>query len=120
MSNMIHSFNVILYPGIAEFWNSSVHYDLSGTKITSDKPIAVFAGNLRASMPNNQPRHDHIVEQLAPTASWGRDHVLIIMAAFGQRQNYFSVSALLDGCTLHMSNGTELTLVAGVSSLPTY
>lgn len=45
--------------------------DLTGSAISSDKPIAVFSGQQRTKMPVSFSSRDHIVEQLAPIPSWG-------------------------------------------------
>lgn len=39
--------------------------DLTGTRIRSDKPIAVFCGGSR-------PNDDHVIEQLPPISTWGK------------------------------------------------
>lgn len=49
--------------------------DLTGSTIEADKPVAVFAGHQRATIPIAEPSltsRDHLVEQLIPTARWGR------------------------------------------------
>jgi len=54
--------------------------DLSGTLITSDKPIAVFGGHLCANIPQGFVACDHIVEQLPPTNTWGQSCVTMPLA----------------------------------------
>lgn len=44
--------------------------DLSGSIITSDKPVAVFAGAQCAKIPAGSESCSHLVEQLPPTHSW--------------------------------------------------
>ena len=50
----------------------SVLGDLSGTIITSEKPIAVFTGHQCAQVPNGMEGCDHIVEQIPPHFTWGK------------------------------------------------
>lgn len=46
--------------------------DLTGTLISSDKPVAVFGGHRTANVPSaNEWFTDHLVEQLLPMKSWG-------------------------------------------------
>ncbi|MES2765467.1 MAG: hypothetical protein V4642_06355 [Bacteroidota bacterium] len=47
--------------------------DLTGTKITSTQPIAVFAGHQRAKIPNPSSlvSRDHLIEELPPIPTWG-------------------------------------------------
>ena len=46
--------------------------DFSGTRIQSDKPVAVFAGHSCLYVPVDNPTCDHIVEQQLPTLMWGK------------------------------------------------
>ena len=46
--------------------------DLTGSKVISNKPIAFFSGDRCASIPAGVAACDHLVEQLPPTVTWGR------------------------------------------------
>ena len=46
-------------------------FDLTGSEITSDKPISVFSGHLCADVPVTEFACDHLVEQIPPTSTWG-------------------------------------------------
>ena len=46
--------------------------DLSGTKITTDKPVSLFSGHECVYIPKTVHGCDHIVEQIPPTAVWGK------------------------------------------------
>ena len=49
-------------------------YDVSGTQVIANKPVSVFAGVKRASIPTRWGTYrDHLVEQLPPLQSWGRN-----------------------------------------------
>ena len=45
--------------------------DLTGTKITSSKPLSVFSGSDCANVPEDVFACDHLVEQVPPTVTWG-------------------------------------------------
>ncbi len=45
--------------------------DLTGTRITSSKPLSVFSGSDCANVPENIFECDHLVEQVPPTVTWG-------------------------------------------------
>lgn len=47
------------------------HADSSGTRITSNKPIAVFSGVNCGAVPSGHGFCDHLVEQLPPIDQWG-------------------------------------------------
>ena len=46
--------------------------DLTGSKVVSNKPIAFFSGHECADVPVGVAYCDHLVEQLPPTLTWGR------------------------------------------------
>ena len=50
---------------------SSSTTDLTGTRITSSKPVSVFSGVDCTNVPINVRYCDHLVEQVPPTVTWG-------------------------------------------------
>ena len=46
--------------------------DLSGTKIATDRPVSVFSGHQCANIPSNITACSHLIEQMPPTAMWGK------------------------------------------------
>lgn len=51
-------------------------HDLTGSRVVSDKPIGVFSGHMRTSIPRADPNNkDHLCEMLLPTSKWGFEHV---------------------------------------------
>lgn len=46
--------------------------DLTGSHISSNKPVAVFAGSMAAPVPATGSSYDHLYEQMPPTGTWGR------------------------------------------------
>ncbi len=51
--------------------------DLTGTTITSDKPIGVMGSHQCANIPAGAVFCDHICEMLPPTSTWGRNFVTV-------------------------------------------
>lgn len=86
--------------------------DLSGTIITADKPIAVFAGHECAHVPPAFFFCDHLVEQLPPIVTWGKNFVTMPLAS---RSNGDTFRFLASADGTHVSvNGTPLaTLMRG-------
>ena len=74
--------------------------DLSGSLITSDKPIAVFGSHQCANIPQGFVACDHIVEQLPPTTTWGQSFVTMPLAT------------RLRGDTFRVLAGTDNTSVS--------
>ena len=46
--------------------------DLSGTKIVTNKPVSVFSGHQCGNVPWDIGACDHLIEQIPPTALWGK------------------------------------------------
>jgi len=51
------------------------NYDLTGTEIVAEKPVAVFGGHNCTFIPYNKWACDHLEEQLFPLSAWGRHYV---------------------------------------------
>lgn len=47
-------------------------YDLTGSKVSADKPIAVFGGHSCSFVPYNKWACDHLEEQMFPLNTWGK------------------------------------------------
>ena len=72
--------------------------DISGTRITSDKPISVFSGHECANVPiNNQPC-DILIEQNTPIDTWGTEVVTIPLKT--RSGDLIRVFASQDGTTV--------------------
>ncbi|MFL5321262.1 MAG: IgGFc-binding protein [Myxococcaceae bacterium] len=67
------SINCVLFGSCSQICR--VNNDLTGTIITTDKPVAVFGGSNCALTPYNQAACDHIEEQLFPFVTWGKTFV---------------------------------------------
>lgn len=49
---------------------------LTGTRITSNKAVAVYSGNDCANVPESQGSCDHLVEQIPPLSTWGKEFLI--------------------------------------------
>lgn len=87
---------------------------LTGTVVTADRPVSVFGGNRCANVPEQYAACDHLVEQLAPTPTWGRSFAT--MPLFGRTQDTFRILADEDGTTVTVtdpSGSHDVRLSAG-------
>ncbi|MFN3202367.1 MAG: IgGFc-binding protein [Bradymonadia bacterium] len=55
----------------------AIGVDLSGARITSTEPVAVFSSHECTNYPEAQGACDHLEEQLFPTSTWGQNFVLV-------------------------------------------
>ena len=90
------------------------YYELSGSLVKADKPIAVFAGHLCATVPNGRSWCDHLVEEQLPTNMWGKNFALT--KTYGLAGDHVRVTALKDGTEI-VINGTN---IATIGALETY
>jgi RHS repeat-associated protein len=84
--------------------------DLSGSIISSDKPVAVFGGNECVFI--NGTFCDYIVEQLPPVNAWGTAFVNMPLAGLPNGDT-FRFLASQDNTTVRLSNGEQILLNRG-------
>jgi hypothetical protein len=73
-------------------------YDLTGSRITADRPIEVFGGHVCAYVPYTAQACDHLEIQLPPIETWGTDFVSAPMVDAGTTYpNLVRVVAAFDG-----------------------
>lgn len=86
--------------------------DLSGTIVTSDKPVAVFGGHQCANIPQRAIACDHVVEEMFPTASWGRNFVTMPLATRTGGDTVRFIAST-DATTVNVNGATAATLDRG-------
>lgn len=70
------AFDVVLDEGdVAQIAVAAEHASLTGTRIESDHPIAVFTGHECAFVPADKYACDHLEEQMAGLRLWGKTFV---------------------------------------------
>ena len=74
--------------------------DLSGTKIVTDKPVSVFSGHECANVPWNVRYCSYLVEQIPPTALWGKTYYTAPLA--GKRSYTIKILAAHDSTTVNV------------------
>ena len=57
-----------------EIFYGSMDTDITGIRVSSSKPIAVFSGSICAKIPLGRDSCDHIIEQMVPVKEWGTTH----------------------------------------------
>jgi hypothetical protein len=89
--------------------------DVSGTQVTSTRPVAVFGGHLCANVPslaNGGCCCDHMVEQMFPLHAWGRQFVTMPLAT-RSGGDLFRVTASADGTVVSIDGVPQAPLAAG-------
>ena len=82
---------------------NNIRVDLSGSKICSNKPIAVFNGNQQTSIPFDESySKDYLSEQILPISNWGTDFYLAKLG--NTNKNYFILTSAYDYDTIFMKS----------------
>ncbi len=93
--------------------------DLTGTVVTSNNPVAVYGGHMRAEVPVgyqqpgfNSTSRDHLCEQLPPTTRWGTKFVTSSFFRLNVNTDPDVLRVLArDNDTRVMLNGTQVALL---------
>ena len=64
--------------------------DLTGTKIVTNKLVSVFSGHECGFIPLNEYHCDHLIQQMPPTALWGRLHYTVPLST----RNSYTIKVL--------------------------
>ena len=105
-------------------WQSGPDCDLTGSLISSDKPIAVFSGHERAASPSDLEydytgaTRDHLAEQMLPLPMWGTQFAVIPTGQDfnGKRLSggdMVRVVSGYDGTTIKINGAPVATLARG-------
>lgn len=91
--------------------------DVSGTLIDADRPVAVFSGIARTGVPT-QANHgrDVLIEQMLPTANWGREVILTPfypVTPSSPFNSYARITPLYPGTTWTLDGVAQGTLSQG-------
>ncbi|HMG75196.1 MAG TPA: PKD domain-containing protein [Pyrinomonadaceae bacterium] len=87
--------------------------DLTGSRVSSNKPIAVFAGHAAATIPAEAGCcADHLVEQLPPTNVWGKRFATIPIAT-RTKGDFFRFIAAEDATAIYLNGNLAATLNRG-------
>jgi hypothetical protein len=87
--------------------------DLTGSIITSDKPVAVVSGHECAFVPANVGFCNLLEEQIPPTDLWGKNFVTMPLATRQTGGDFFRVVAAHDGTSLQINGAQAATLNRG-------
>jgi len=93
--------------------------DMTGTRVESDKPVAVFGGHTCANLPISKDYCDHIQEQMFPVQTWGREYLAVKFMPRGKlsEEDWWRVMAASDDTKVTISSPAvtpnEKTLKAG-------
>ncbi len=94
------------------YFRSAFREDLTGTRITSDKPIGVTSGAQCAFVPDWVAACDHLVEMVPPIGAWGTSFITYPLAQ-KLRGDMIRVLASVDNTEVLVNNVSVATLSEG-------
>ncbi|XP_035683576.1 IgGFc-binding protein-like [Branchiostoma floridae] len=80
--------------------------DLTGTRVTSNKPVTLMSGVQCANVPVGIHSCDHLVEQIPPVDTWGKRFVTVPLAG-RTGGDIFRIVAARDGTTVRVTGHTS-------------
>ena len=85
--------------------------DMTGTKVVSDKPVAVFGGHTCANLPISKSYCDHVQEQMYPVQTWGREYLAVKFKPRGKfhEDDWWRILAAADETVVTISGTTEVS-----------
>jgi len=101
--------NITLNAGEVYHYYSDI--DLTGTRITSNRPIAFFTTQTTSLSGSS---YDHLFQQLAPVNTWGRDFMVPVTLRGIERVR---ILASQDGTDITQVGGTLITTTGGQTTL---
>jgi uncharacterized protein (TIGR02145 family) len=84
--------------------------DVTGSRIQSNFPVAVFGSATSVFIPDGCGAADHLVEQMFPYYSWGKNFLTVPLAGRDNSGDIFRVLAAEDGTDISI-NGTLTTTI---------
>jgi len=87
--------------------SNSYGADLTGTRIKSDKKVAVFGGHVCTRIPADKTACDHLEHQIFPLQSWGRNFTVSRTRPRNNEEDYYRILASEDGTDVVWSGGTS-------------
>jgi hypothetical protein len=106
--------NVNLNTGETYFVKATnLNDDLTGSRIQSNFPVAVFGSVTCVNIPSGCGTCDHIVEEMFPYYSWGKNFVTVPLAGRDASGDVFRVLAAEDGTTISVNGVTVSTINTG-------
>lgn len=96
-----------------ETYMFAANAELTGSRITSDKPIAVFSGNNCANVPSNNTACDHLLEQIPAVNVLSDTYLLAKTPRTGPEGNVVRVVATADNTEVRFNGDLVATLNSG-------
>ena len=85
--------------------------DLTGTRIVSNKPLSVLSGHECGNVPADMDNCDHVGVHIPPTATWGKEFLLVPFLGRPAGQRFKMVSAQNDTLVQCTCSGSAFEIV---------
>ncbi|MFQ3326606.1 MAG: hypothetical protein ACI8YC_001244, partial [Salibacteraceae bacterium] len=106
-----NTYTIVLNKGQTFYLKVAGSGDLTGSEITSTKPIAVFSGVQCANVPVGTGACDHLVEQMTPASGWGKNFVAVPLKT--RSGDTYRILAGTNGTSVSVNGSVVATLNKG-------
>ena len=89
---------------------TTIGQDLTGSRIQSNFPVALFGSVEAAKIPAGCSFADHIIEQIVPYYAWGKNYINVPLAGRDASGDIFRILAAEDGTAISI-NGTLVSTI---------
>ena len=104
------SYNFVLH-SLQTLFVFEPYVDLTGTRISSDKPLTILSGHEASRVPFGYSDADPIVTQLTPTATWGKTFLLSPHSGRLNGQGYKVIAAFPNTTAVRTCGLSSVSLV---------
>jgi gliding motility-associated-like protein len=104
--------NVVLNKGQAYLTNEK-NTDITGSTVMADHPVAVFGSDVLANIPDTCTAADHLVEEMMPVETWGKDFFTVSLGGSDLDEDYFRILAKNDGTIVKINDSPVATISKG-------
>ncbi len=87
--------------------------DMTGSRVQSNVPVAVFGSAPLVYLPAGCAAGDHIIEQMFPYYSWGKNFVTVSLAGRDASGDVFRIVAAEDATNISINGTATATINAG-------
>ncbi|PKP23869.1 MAG: hypothetical protein CVU06_06040, partial [Bacteroidetes bacterium HGW-Bacteroidetes-22] len=92
---------------------SAIGNDLTGSTVESTQPVAVYGSVKIVNIPQGCLYGDHIVEQMMPLSSWGRNFITVPLEGRDASGDIFRIMADQNATTVSINGTPAATINAG-------
>ena len=113
-TRLFHNESLVATLKSGEVYYRTSYADMTGTHITADKPVALFALCEGARIPQDSRYSDHLMQQMAPVNTWGNNFFVPVSHL---TRDFVRIVASQDNTNIKQTGGKLVFPAGGQTSL---